>query len=65
MNEIRKKQYELEMLADLVDRVNNNIAWNQHTDENGIMVDDEDETSQIRLAAYRSVIKSLLKIAGC
>lgn len=65
MNEIRKKQYELEMLADLVDRVNNNIAWNQHADDNGNMVDDEDETSQIRLAAYRSVIKSLLKIAGC
>lgn len=65
MNEIRKKQYELEMLADLVDRVNNNIAWNQHEDDNGNMVDDEDETSKIRLAAYRSVIKSLLKIAGC
>lgn len=65
MNEIRKKQYELEMLADLVDRVNNNIAWNQHTDDAGNVVDDEDETSQIRLAAYRSVIKSLLKIAGC
>lgn len=64
MNEIRKKQYELEMLCDLLERIDSNISWYQHTDEDGVKVDDEDENSQTRLAAYRSVRKSILKLAG-
>lgn len=65
MNEIRKKQYELELYADLLERTQNSLRWYQHEDDNGNMVDDEDENSQIRLAAHRTVIKTLLKMAGC
>ena len=65
MNEIRRKQYELEMCADLLERVDANIKWNQHTDEQtGDLVDDEDENSVIRLAAMRNVRKSILKNCG-
>ena len=64
-NKIREKQFELEMLSDLMSMVENNIRWNQHEDEQtGEVVDDTDEMSQIRLSAYRNVAKMLLKLAG-
>ena len=65
MNEIRKKQYELEALADLVSNIENMMSWYQHEDEEGNRVDDDSENSKLHLAAYRSIIKSLLKLAGC
>lgn len=66
MNEIRRKQYELEVLADLLERIENNIKWYQHTDEDtGELVDDTGENDIIHLAALRNVKKSVLKLAGC
>ena len=65
MNEIRRKQYELETLADLIERIDNNIKWYQHTDEEtGELVDDAGENDVLHLAALRNVRKSLLKLAG-
>lgn len=65
MNEIRKKQYELEAIADLIANVNSMISWYQHEDESGNRVDDENENSKLHLEAYRSLVKSLIKLAGC
>lgn len=65
MNEIRRKQYELEILADLIERIDNNIKWYQHTDEEtGELVDDTGESDVLHLAALRNVRKSILKLAG-
>lgn len=65
MNEIRRKQYELEALADLIDRIDANINWYRHTDEEtGELVDDTGENDVLHLAALRNVRKSLLKLAG-
>lgn len=65
MKEIRKKQYELEAIAEAVERINNLITWYQHTDEiTGEMVDDENEDSVLRLAGYRAAKAKLLKVAG-
>lgn len=65
MNEIRRKQYELEVLADLVERIDNNIKWYQHDDEEtGELVDDTGENDVLHLAALRNVRKSILKLAG-
>lgn len=65
MNEIRRKQYELEILADLIERVDNNIKWYQHDDEEtGELVDDTGENDVLHLAALRNVRKSILKLAG-
>ena len=65
MNEIRRKQYELEILADLIERIDNNVKWYQHTDEEtGELVDDADENDVLHLAALRNVRKSILKLAG-
>ena len=66
MNEIRRKQYEMEILADLLERIDNNIKWYQHEDENtGELVDDTGENDTLHLAALRNVKKSILKLAGC
>ena len=65
MNEIRRKQYELEALADLIERIDNNIKWYQHDDEEtGELVDDTGESDVLHLAALRNVRKSILKLAG-
>lgn len=65
MNEIRRKQYELEVLADLIERIDNNIKWYQHSDEEtGELVDDTGENDVLHLAALRNVRKSILKLAG-
>lgn len=65
MNEIRRKQYELETLADLIERIDANIKWYQHTDEEtGELVDDAGENDVLHLAALRNVRKSILKLAG-
>jgi hypothetical protein len=65
MNEIRRKQYELEILADLIERIDNNVKWYQHTDEEtGELVDDTGENDVLHLAALRNVRKSILKLAG-
>lgn len=65
MNEIRRKQYELEALADLIERIDSNVKWYQHTDEEtGELVDDAGENDVLHLAALRNVRKSLLKLAG-
>lgn len=65
MNEIRRKQYELEILADLIERIDNNIKWYQHTDEEtGELVDDAGECDVLHLTALRNVRKSILKLAG-
>ena len=65
MNEIRRKQYELEILADLIERIDNNIKWYQHDDEEtGELVDDTGESDVLHLAALRNVRKSILKLAG-
>ena len=65
MNEIRRKQYELEILADLIERIDNNIKWYQHDDEEtGELVDDTGENDVLHLAALRNVRKSILKLAG-
>ena len=65
MNEIRRKQYELETLADLIERIDNNIKWYQHNDEEtGELVDDTGESDVLHLAALRNVRKSILKLAG-
>ena len=65
MNEIRRKQYEMEILADLLERIDNNIKWYQHEDENtGELVDDTMESDTLHLAALRNVKKSILKLAG-
>ncbi len=64
MNEIRKKQYEMEILADLLESLHRNMDWYRHADENGTMVDDTDENSALHLSAYRSVEKAILKVAG-
>ena len=66
MNEIRRKQYELEALADLIERIDNNIKWYQHEDEDtGELVDDTMESDTLHLAALRNVKKAVLKLAGC
>lgn len=65
MNEIRKKQYELEQFADIMERLNNSEQWYQHTDDKGNWVDDENEDAVLRLAAIRAVKKQILKLAGC
>lgn len=66
MNEIRKKQYELEVYADLLEQITNSENWYRHTDEEtGEMVDDTDENSVLHLAAYRAAKKAILKLAGC
>lgn len=65
MNEIRKKQYELEQFADIMERLTNAEHWYMHSDDNVNWVDDEDESSVLHLAAIRSVKKQILKLAGC
>ena len=65
MNELRKKQYELEQYADIMERLDNSEQWYQHTDEGGNWVDDEDTNSVLHLAAIRSIKKQILKLAGC
>ncbi len=65
INSIKEKAALLEAYADVLDTLNKNIRYYQHEDEDtGEIVDDTDDWSKARLAAYRETMKAVKKLAG-
>ena len=65
INAIKAKACILEGYADVLETLEKNVKWYQHTDdETGELVDDTEPWSIGRLTAYRNAIAAVKKLAG-
>lgn len=64
INAIKEKARLLEAYADVLSLLRDRERWYMHEDDDGILVDDEDEYSKAQLSAVRNTISAVKKLAG-
>lgn len=64
INAVRSRAALMDVYAEMLEMIQSRVSWYQHEDENGNMVDDENDSAVYHLSAYREAAKQVKKLAG-